>query len=511
MFACAVYAASDAFLPSVHKEVVDQTRRLQRRPSIALWAGNNENERHRPDDATNVKAYSDLYFRTVLSNISALDGSRPLTGASPANGNETAEEPFAWDVESEFFGDVHCYLYDVDNWDVTAFKRPRFMSEYGLQSWPSAVTMAEVFPEDQRNWQSDMMTNRNHHAFGQEQIVQQISMHFHLPQEPSYNPMPKSWGQFLWMSQLNQALGYKAETEHFRRIRTECDAATPGCNMGRMFWQTNDIWQGASWAAMDYTGRYKMVQYYSKRFYAPVLASLYCVHWQQCFAYVVNDLPDEAIAAGAGTLKLSLHSWAEGELVEWEVPFAAAPASAKPVWNASMFELLARADGKGNATRNGGKGCSDATKCVLAARAFNGSELVSENTLLLAPLFDVTTMQPPHLSATVHPPAFERWLDDGAGADVDSTGAGAGAGAALPVFNVTLQAAHAPVAFAWLETPHAGHWSDNGFVMTSTRVTLQFFSREPGLTQQALQKALVLSSLFDTSREYGSNNGWPKQ
>jgi beta-mannosidase len=32
--------------------------------------------------------------------------------------------------------------------------------------------------------------------------------------------------------------------------------------MGRMYWQTNDIWQGASWASVDYTGRYKMVQYF---------------------------------------------------------------------------------------------------------------------------------------------------------------------------------------------------------------------------------------------------------
>ena len=31
-------------------------------------------------------------------------------------GNETAARPFSWDHQSEFYGDVHCYLYDVDNW-----------------------------------------------------------------------------------------------------------------------------------------------------------------------------------------------------------------------------------------------------------------------------------------------------------------------------------------------------------------------------------------------------------
>ena len=47
--------------------------------------------------------------------------------------------------------------------------------------------------------------------------------------------------------------------EHFRRIRTDCSDVVPGCNMGRMYWQTNDIWHGASWAAVDYTGRYEMI------------------------------------------------------------------------------------------------------------------------------------------------------------------------------------------------------------------------------------------------------------
>jgi hypothetical protein len=39
------------------------------------------------------------------------------------------------------------------------------------------------------------------------------------------------------MTQVNQAVGYKVEVEHFRRIRSECSVDTPGCNMGRMYWQ----------------------------------------------------------------------------------------------------------------------------------------------------------------------------------------------------------------------------------------------------------------------------------
>lgn len=34
-----------------------------------------------------------------------------------------------------------------------------------------------------------------------------------------------------FVMQLNQALGYKIEIEHFRRIRTDCSETVPGCNM----------------------------------------------------------------------------------------------------------------------------------------------------------------------------------------------------------------------------------------------------------------------------------------
>jgi len=43
--------------------------------------------------------------------------------------------------------------------------------------------------------------------------------------------------------------------------------------MGAIYWQINDIWPVASWASLDYFGRWKALHYYAKRFFAPVMIS----------------------------------------------------------------------------------------------------------------------------------------------------------------------------------------------------------------------------------------------
>lgn len=43
--------------------------------------------------------------------------------------------------------------------------------------------------------------------------------------------------------------------------------------MGTVVWQLNDIWPVASWASIDYYGRWKALHYAEKRMFAPILIS----------------------------------------------------------------------------------------------------------------------------------------------------------------------------------------------------------------------------------------------
>ena len=506
VFACAQYAVPPAFLASSAQEVRDNVRRLQAHPSIAIWAGNNENEKDlTPATAPLEKPYSDLYFRTVLANVTSIDASRPVTGSSPSDGNETAAAPFPVDHQSEFFGDVHCYLYDADNWDTTVYKKPRFMSEFGLQSWPSALTMRRFFPPGDQCWGSALMADRNHHPAGQDEILQQIAMHYHLPQHSNKARCGTSdgfraWRYYLYLSQVNQAYGYKTEVEHFRRLRTTCSEAVPGCTMGMMYWQTNDIWPGASWAAIDWTGRFKMVQHFTGRFYAPFLVSPLAVHGVTFETWVVNDPVDAAARVASGRLEFTMWSWWAGRLRSWAAPFAAAPASAARAYNATFDEMLALG------------GCKDPTECVLTVAAYNGTgagaPLLSRNYLFLSPFYDVTTAK------CTNP---KTWLCS----NIVLTSVAAAASPA-GAFDVTFSV-DAVTPFLWLETEFAGRFSDNGLLVTALApetTTVQFYPAEAGVTAAGLKESLEkgtsasggyygagMWSLFDTSPQYrGSSN-----
>jgi beta-mannosidase len=61
--------------------------------------------------------------------------------------------------------------------------------------------------------------------------------------------------------------------------------------MRRHALQFNDIWQGASWASIEYSGRWKLAHYAMRESYAPLLLSPYVnVRDGSVNTFVVSDL-----------------------------------------------------------------------------------------------------------------------------------------------------------------------------------------------------------------------------
>ena len=131
------------------------------------------------------------------------------------------------------------------------------MTEYGFQSFPEMKTIeAFTSPEDRASIFTPVMLGHQKNNEGNSLIHDYLLKDY---------PEPKDFASFLYVSQVLQAEGIKIGAEHFRRSRPE--------TMGSIFWQLNDCWPVASWSSIDYYGRWKALQYYARRFYAPVLVS----------------------------------------------------------------------------------------------------------------------------------------------------------------------------------------------------------------------------------------------
>ena len=87
--------------------------------------------------------------------------------------------------------------------------------------------------------------------------------------------------------------------EHWRRNRGRC--------MGAIYWQLNDRWPVASWASIDYFGRWKALHYYARRFFAPRMVTAK-VEETKLRLWVHND----SCTALDGTVEAELRDTAYG-------------------------------------------------------------------------------------------------------------------------------------------------------------------------------------------------------
>ena len=78
---------------------------------------------------------------------------------------------------------------------------------------------------------------------------------------------PKDFESLLYVTQVLQGIAIKYGVEHWRRNRGRC--------MGALYWQLNDNWPVASWASIDYFGRWKALQYMACHFFAQKLGTIY--------------------------------------------------------------------------------------------------------------------------------------------------------------------------------------------------------------------------------------------
>ena len=257
MFACRLYDLTDEFVDNIKQEFRDNIRRLRHHASLAMWCGNNEiewglSDDWLPDTPKNRRDYLRQYHEIIPSVLKEEDPTRFYWPSSPSSKGDFT------DPNIDHIGDMHYWGVWHENKPFTDYRNyyPRFMSEFGLQSFPCLKTLESVTIEEDRNIFSPVMENHQKNKSCNGKILHYISENYRYP---------KDFESLLYVSQLIQAEGIKYGVEHWRRHRGRC--------MGAIYWQLNDCWQVASWASIDYEGRWKALHYYAKKFFAPVLIS----------------------------------------------------------------------------------------------------------------------------------------------------------------------------------------------------------------------------------------------
>jgi beta-mannosidase len=195
---------------------------------------------------------------------------------------------------------------------------PRFMTEYGFQSFPEMRTV-ETFtiPEDRINIFTPVMLAHQKNTAGNAIIRDYMLRDY---------PQPKDFASFLYASQVLQAEGIKVGAEHLRRSRPR--------TMGSIYWQLNDCWPVASWSSLDYYGRRKALHYYARRFYAPVLVSPHQEEGNVAI-YVVSDKTAPIVA----TLRVRILGFDGAVLSDKSQTIQVAPLASKVYLTIPMLDI----------------------------------------------------------------------------------------------------------------------------------------------------------------------------
>lgn len=261
MYSCAQYPTDKAYLENCRKDAEYNIIRLRNHACLALWCGNNEMEWFLcngiggENNAKWRRSYLKIFHELLPSLVAKHD---PQTVYWPSSPSNSSHRPFD-DPNGCAAGD--CHYWDV--WHArkpfTAYRevRPRFMSEFGLQSLPTYETVKTFASPKDMNMTSHVMECHQKNAAGNGLVLHYLAETFRFP---------KNFEMMCYLTQLTNAEAMRTGVEHWRRDRGRC--------MGALYWQINDCYPVISGASLDYYGRWKALHYVAKRFFSPVLLSV---------------------------------------------------------------------------------------------------------------------------------------------------------------------------------------------------------------------------------------------
>ena len=204
-----------------------------------------------------------------VSSVETLDADRFYIHSSPYLANWG--RPESWGI-----GDSHNWgvWYGQKPFESLDTDLPRFMSEFGFQSFPEMKTIATFASPSDYQIESEVMNAHQKSSIGNALIRTYMERDYIIPE---------SFEDFVYVGLVLQGQGMRHGLEAHRRNRPYC--------MGTLYWQLNDSWPVVSWSSIDYYGNWKALHYQAKRAFAPILINPIRQN-DSLGIYLISDRPD---------------------------------------------------------------------------------------------------------------------------------------------------------------------------------------------------------------------------
>jgi len=325
MYACATCKYDDETEKNITDEVTTQLKRLRNYPCIVLWAGNNEvedmigfgcatNERLVNERVDYVKM-----FHHLIPNLMKEHHPEAIYKTS----SPTSDTCF-FEANAYTKGDVHFWKVWHDLLPFSEYRKHlfRFCSEFGFQSIPCIETVKTFADDEDLNLFSPVMEHHQKFGAGNSKILHYLAENFRYP---------NSFENLIYISQIMQGEAIGTGVEHWRSNRGIC--------MGSLYWQLNDCWPGVTWSSIDCYGRWKALQYFAKRFYAPILLT----------AAEKDGFVEFAVSNDTQNILNSIIFWEVRDmddkvLVQGEIPCTVNELSAQKMKKVDLSEYISDAD-----------------------------------------------------------------------------------------------------------------------------------------------------------------------
>lgn len=282
---CAVYPQDQLLARQLEEEVIYQIKRLRNHASLALWAGDNENDLACFDwNGFKRDPTHNFLTRQLLPRLVAMhDYARPFLPSSPYmseavyRGNGILPENHLWGPRDYFKGDFYKNTFC------------HFASETGYHGFPSPVSLDKFLADPDTVFRPDGSPTDEYliHAAAMETDMDSpYAYRIRL----AYNQVVTLFGKaaadfhdFLKQSQISQAEAKKYFIEKFRIGKWK--------RTGIIWWNLLDGWPQVSDAIVDYYGCKKLAYHYIKRTQNPVCLMFDEPVSNSLTLFGVNDTP----------------------------------------------------------------------------------------------------------------------------------------------------------------------------------------------------------------------------